>query len=242
MTSRFPSPKFQQENGIASCFGNVPLLIFNLWVQNRPAASTKAFRAQLATALTRSADSADPVAGILRLDWLPKGWEPLVEEAGLTPAMTMTAMDCDNLLPARRRAPANLDIRRVGTDESARDLAALNALAYGMRPEEYDCMASAAWWPPDWHAYVGYVKGKAVSTASVLPVNGTVYVALVATRPEAQGKGYASAVVRHAVEQGHRAMGVTRTTLHASEKGEPMYRAMGYRAGSKLILTAAPTQ
>jgi len=74
----------------------------------------------------------------------------------------------------------------------------------------------------------------------VLPVAGTIYVAFVATLPEAHGKGYAEAVMRHAIEQGRRAMGFTRMTLHASDMGRPVYLAMGFDPGPRIVLLTPP--
>jgi ribosomal protein S18 acetylase RimI-like enzyme len=117
-----------------------------------------------------------------------------------------------------------------------RDLAELNAQAYHMPAEAFECIANMRLWHPDSYAYVGYLDGKPVSCAAALPVAGTVYIALVATLPEAQGKGYAETVMRQAVTQGQQAMGTKRTTLHASEMGFPVYRAMGYSTGPRLVL------
>ena len=75
--------------------------------------------------------------------------------------------------------------------------------------------------------------------AAAFPVNGTVYIALVATLPEEQGKGYAETVMRQAVAQGQEAMGTKRTTLHASDMGLPVYRRMGYRRpGFRMVYPA----
>jgi GNAT superfamily N-acetyltransferase len=87
----------------------------------------------------------------------------------------------------------------------------------------------------------GYAAGHAVTCAAVLPVAGTIYVAFVATLPEAHGKGYAEAVMRHAIDQGRRAMGLTRgpltrMTLNASDMGRPVYRAMGFESGPRVVL------
>jgi ribosomal protein S18 acetylase RimI-like enzyme len=238
MTARFASHRIQEGDGVASCFGNVPLLFFNLWVQSRPVASSDELRALLATGKERAAECAHPTGGILRVDWLPAGWEVSVQEAGLARTMTLTGMESGPLLAARRPAAA-IEIRRVADDVGARDLAMVNARAYDMPLELFDCMANIGWWGADSFGYVGYVDGKPVSTAAALPVAGTVYIALVATMPEAQSKGYAETVMRHAVTQGQRSMGTMRTTLHASDKGRPVYAAMGYVAVGEFALVAA---
>ena len=97
-------------------------------------------------------------------------------------------------------------------------------------------MANMYLWHDDSFGYVGYVDGRAVSSAAALPVAGTVYIALVATMPDAQRKGYAETVMRHAIQQGQNAMGTKRTTLHASDLGRPVYQIMGYATGAKMIL------
>jgi GNAT superfamily N-acetyltransferase len=130
---------------------------------------------------------------------------------------------------------AELDIVRVTSDALARDLATLNAHAYHMPVDGFECISNMRLWHSDSYGYVGYLDGKPVSCAAVFPVLGTVYVALVATSPEARGKGYAERVMRYAVTQGQQAMGTNHTTLHATDMGLPVYRAMGYIPGPRLL-------
>jgi GNAT superfamily N-acetyltransferase len=118
----------------------------------------------------------------------------------------------------------------------ARDLAELNALAYHMPADAFDCIANMRLWHPDSYAYVGYLGGQPVSCAAAFPVNGTVSIARVATLPEEQGKGYAETVTRQTVSQGQLAMRTTRTALHASDQGVPVYRRMGFRPGPRLVV------
>ena len=93
-------------------------------------------------------------------------------------------------------------------------------------------------WHADSFGYVGYADGKAVTAAAAFPVRGTMYIALVATVPESHGKGYAEAVMRHTIEQARGAMGPSRMTLHASDMGRPVYQAMGFEAGARVMLLA----
>ena len=65
---------------------------------------------------------------------------------------------------------------------------------------------------------------------------GTVYIAMVATLPGQQGKGYADTVMRHAIAQGRQTSGAASTTLHATAVGEPVYRAMGYAPAAGFTL------
>jgi predicted acetyltransferase len=59
-------------------------------------------------------------------------------------------------------------------------------------------------------------------------VDGHRYVALVATEPGYQRRGFADAAMRRALENAARVHGETPTVLHASAAGRPVYERMGY--------------
>ena len=236
MAGRLPAARIEQAKGIASMFAQVPLPFLNLSAQDRPSPDLEDVRGLLGVHQARSASCAHGTMLCLLEPWLPAGWQGVATAEGLAPMMEMTGM----VLPGEIRPPTRpfppMEIRRVEHESTARDLAMLNAQAYGMPPELFDCIANLDLWHDDSFAYVGYVDGRAVSTASALPVGGTVYIALVATLPDSHGKGYADAVMRHAIAEGRRGMGFTRTTLHATEMGRPVYQAMGFEAGGKWSL------
>jgi GNAT superfamily N-acetyltransferase len=236
LSRRLPSPRFEETDGVACCFGDVPNLFLNLWVQVQPTATADQLKELLAAAKNKAIASEHPVGGVLREDWLPSGWEDLASRHGYSPLVPMTGMETDELAPPRRPL-AKLDVVRVADGAGARDLAALNAAAYKMPMDAFECIAAGTW-PADCHAYVGYVGDKPVSSSAALPVDDTVYIALVATAPDEERKGYAEAVMRHAVFEGRKAMGVKRTTLHATEMGRPLYSAMGYASGPRFLLVA----
>jgi predicted N-acetyltransferase YhbS len=79
------------------------------------------------------------------------------------------------------------------------------------------------------YAYIGLENGVPVSTAATVETNGCLFLALVATAPEAQRKGYGEATVRKALFEGAKATGLTRTVLHATMAGAPVYERIGYR-------------
>ena len=78
-------------------------------------------------------------------------------------------------------------------------------------------------------AYVGYKNGRAVTTAATYVEDNSLYVGWVATLPKARRNGYAEAVMRHSLEEAAWSTGLSRTVLHATELGYPIYRAMGFR-------------
>jgi hypothetical protein len=53
--------------------------------------------------------------------------------------------------------------------------------------------------------------------------------------PEARCKGYGEAVVRHALQTAYEATGISRTVLHATEAGYPLYLRLGYSPTVKFM-------
>jgi ribosomal protein S18 acetylase RimI-like enzyme len=211
-----------------------------MWIQAQPATTANQLHALLAVAKRRATASTHRVGGILREDWLPAGWEDVASHSGYALMLPMISMEAEALAPPRRPL-ATLDIVRIDGDGAARDLAALNAAAYNMPIDMFECLATGTFWSADCYAYVGYVNAQPVSSSVALPVDRTVYIAFVATAPDEQRKGYAETVMRHAVLQGQRAMHVRRTTLHATEMGRPLHSAMGYVSGPRMLLVE-PTE
>ncbi len=237
MVGRLPKSEIREDDSVTGIFGHVPLAFMNVAMLNRPMADTSDLRQALALAGKQASGCAHPSLTILVEDLVPTDWASVAAEAGLTPAMTLREMETDELLPPRRPAP-EIELRQVTDEATARDLAMINADAYGMPRELFECICNMHLWHDDSYGFVGYVDGRPVTSAAALPLEDSVYVALVATAPDMHGRGYADTVMRHAVTVGQQAMGLKRTTLHATEMGEPVYRAMGYGTGSRLILLA----
>jgi len=88
----------------------------------------------------------------------------------------------------------------------------------------------------DGFPYVAFEGDRAVATASTIVHGECLYLALVATVPDARRKGYAQAVVRHSLQRAHETTGLTRTILHATNAGLSVYERLGYRATAQFTL------
>ncbi|WP_026065734.1 GNAT family N-acetyltransferase [Actinoalloteichus spitiensis] len=156
------------------------------------------------------------------------------ERAGLTRAfsgMGMSADMPDGAAPAHPR----LTFDRVTTDEQLKAYADLNSRAYGLDlGDGRDGLCGSELWKTGVHAYLGLLDGVPVSAAATMECAGRLFVALVATAPEAQRQGFGEAVTRVALHEGARATGLTRATLHATAAGAPVYRRIGFRPNSPL--------
>ena len=235
MSGCFAGSDFQSDGNVASTFANIPLPFLNISFQERPATGPADLRGIFSTMRQRAKACPHPSFIGLCDGWVPEGWEAVAADEGFSFALNMTGMAADELLPLRRPSP-ELEYRRVQTEATSRDLAMLNAQAYGLPAEMFECICGLELWHADGYGYVGYRDGKAISAAAALPIEGAMYIAFVATLPGEQGKGYAEAVMREAIEQGQTGMGERRIVLHASDMGLPLYRSMGFCVGSKIPL------
>ncbi|GAA1308013.1 GNAT family N-acetyltransferase [Saccharothrix xinjiangensis] len=156
----------------------------------------------------------------------------LAERAGLRRAFSGVGMAGD-LLPLPEPTHPDLTFARVTTDEQLLAYADLNSRAYGFPLEDgRDGLAGSALWKDEVHAYLGLREGVPVTCAATVEAEGRLFVALVATDPEHQRKGYGEAVTRKALHEGHRATGLTRATLHATAAGAPVYPRIGFTPNS----------
>ena len=151
----------------------------------------------------------------------------LLDSCGLTPMLPMTGMRAQRIAPATR-VPDGLLLGLPGDEDSCAAVFDVNAAAYGV---SLDACKPTYGKPAFWNGHVpalGRVNGAAVASAAVFMVDGHRYVALVATMPEQQRRGYAEAVMRHALEVAATTYGEKPSFLHATNAGRPVYARMGY--------------
>jgi ribosomal protein S18 acetylase RimI-like enzyme len=225
--------------GLAVAWSQVSLPLLNALFVDSPVADPRDLAQRVERARAHAAGRG--VHGLLFLcrDWLPRelpgGVEGLLGERGLALAMTSTGMVAERLAPPRRRLPP-LVFRPVEDALTRRAVAHINCVSYGL-PLVWgeEALDREDFWREPVFGYVGYWGGEAVTTGVVLGVDGRLYVGLVATLPEYRRRGCAEAVMRHGLEEAGRRLGITRSVLHATPMGLPLYREMGYRATAEFL-------
>lgn len=151
-----------------------------------------------------------------------------LEACGLVPVIPMTGMRAQQLTPATP-APAGLTLGLTADDAACAAIVDVNSVAYAMDLEaSKPLVGRQAFWK-DHVAVVGVADEAPVSSAAVMLVDGYRYVALVATRPEQQRRGFAGATMRHALDLSAQRDGERPTFLHATDAGRPVYERMGYQ-------------
>jgi hypothetical protein len=227
----------RQLDGVEAAWVHSALIINNGTYLTSPASSEAELRTRLASA------SKDALPH--KLPWAFYLYEPYVArlagervtsvaaEFRLARMMGIQVMTGDALAlkPPARPLP-DLGFRRIAGREDSRIALDINLRSYGMPPFMADSVLDTnAYFSAPQHefgfnAFAGDVP---VSTATVIELDGWLYVALVATDPEYSQKGNAEAVMRHALSAAASELNMSRTALDASLMGAPLYLQMGYQ-------------
>jgi GNAT superfamily N-acetyltransferase len=145
-------------------------------------------------------------------------------------------MVTETVTPPARMLP-DVETRRIDDEASRQGLSDLNAVAYNVSHDWVrDIGMSESLWKDPLYGYNAYVDDQPVATAIVLPQNGVLYVAWVATAAAYRRRGLADLVMRRSLEHATRETGITRTALHATADGYPGYLKMGYRPVEEFAL------
>jgi GNAT superfamily N-acetyltransferase len=108
-------------------------------------------------------------------------------------------------------------------------LTELNAIAYGVPIDAVTSSTLSQRFAPDAFIYVGFENDRPFCTAAVIVQRKLLYLALVATREDARGKGYGESIVRHALHKAYEATNLSKVALHATDMGKPVYRRIGFQ-------------
>jgi GNAT superfamily N-acetyltransferase len=179
----------------------------------------------LAAALDRLADEYEEAGVRAWTVWVPEHDEDAAEllaRAGHVldarpAAMVLKLADVEPASPSEE-----LDLVDPDMAEAAR----INDAAYGF---DGDFERAIRKLPPDpAHLYLGRSAGVPACAVLSYEEAGECGIYLVATRPEARGRGLATALMRHALAEA-RKRGCTTSSLQATALGRPVYQRMGYR-------------
>ena len=226
------SPGFVAERSgtVDYIFSGLPIPFFNVALVTGRNASASALQTEARKACEWAIPRSVPWMFIVTHEALASGVDaaPLLDSCGMTPMLPMTGMLAQRIEPATR-FPDGLQLGVPGDDESCAAVFDVNASAYGV---SLDACKPTYGKPAFWNGHVpalGRVDGTPVASAAVFMVDGHRYVALVATMPERQRRGYAEAVMRHALDVAATTYGEKMTFLHATDAGRPVYARMGYQ-------------
>ena len=214
--------------GIQYIFSGVPVSFFNLALLTGSGLSAEALSARGREACAWAAAQSVPWLLVVTHEQLESGVDvaATLDACGLAVVMPMTGMLAQRVAAAATVPGLQLTVPQ--DDSGCAAIVDVNALAYGMDLEAGKATIGSRTFWKDQFPVLGMAGGRPVSSATVLIVDGYRYVALVATEPGQQRRGFADATMRRALENAARAHGETPTVLHASDAGRPVYERMGY--------------
>ena len=216
-------------NGVQYVFSGLPIGFFNIALVTGKEVSADALSAVGQDACAFASGRDVPWMFIVTQEGLAPDVDAaaVLEACDLVPLMPLTGMLALDVAPAAS-IPEGLTLDVPQDDEACAVTVDINAVAYGMDLEaSKSLLGRTAFWK-DHVPVVGAVNGVPVCSAAVLMVEDHRYVALVATDPAHQRRGYADAAMRHALELAARTHGDLPTVLHATAAGRPVYERMGY--------------
>ena len=154
--------------------------------------------------------------------------ELLLEQENLV-CMLATGMAYDQL-PFPYVPCPKLRFERILDAATLTDFIDLNCVAYDIPIEQgRSVVEELSFWREHAYGYVAYDGERPVTTATGIVADDSIFLFLVATHPEQQRRGYADAVIRHALNAASAATGIKRTSLQATDAGRPVYARLGYR-------------
>lgn len=215
--------------GVDYIFSGLPIPFFNAAIVGAHGISRDALTTMGRQACDWAADKAVPWMFIVTHEALATGVDAstALENVGLTTLLPLTGMRAQRVGPP---ASNGLQLEIPDDEAGCGAVVDVNSAAYGV---PLDACKPILGTPSFWASHIpalGRVDGNPVASAAVLMVEGYRYVALVATRPDQQRRGYADAVMRHALDVAATRYGEKPTTLHATDAGRPIYARMGYDA------------
>lgn len=174
-------------------------------------------------------------------DWLAppvrKALNRRCERMCLRPSTEMPGMMAGNLLTAARALP-RLEFRHVDSAAALADFQALGSLCFHVPVlwfrEVFDDEMLAA--RSRFRCTVAYRDGVPVATAATIRSGGVVGLYNIATDPGYRKLGVGEAVTRHAAEA---AGGAESLVLQATEQGYGLYRRLGFRPVTRILVYAS---
>jgi GNAT superfamily N-acetyltransferase len=223
-----PRPVVAASDGIQYIFSGVPISFFNLALLTGSDLSAEGLGALGREACAWAAAQSVPWLLLVTHEQLEPGVDAaaILDACGLTAVMPMTGMRARTVAGAP--TVPGLQLTEPQDDSGCAAIVDVNGRAYGMDLEASKAVIGSRTFWKDHFPVVGVADGKPVSSAAVMMVDGHRYVALVATNPDRQRRGFGDATMRRALEHAASAHGEAPTVLHATAAGRPVYERMGY--------------
>jgi GNAT superfamily N-acetyltransferase len=225
-----PDRRMVADDGLDMVFSGLPIAFFNVVIVTGDDVSRPQLEASCRRAGDWAAATGLPWLFVVTHEALSPGTDAteILDGCNLTPVLPLTGMRTEDVTPPAG-VVTGLDLSCARDRPACEAVFDINAAAYAAT---LDACKPIFGEPSFWHDHVlslGRIDGRFVASTAVLMVDGYRYVAMVATLPDFQRRGYAEAVMRHALDNASARFGSQPTVLHATQAGRPIYERMGYK-------------
>ncbi|HJY33754.1 MAG TPA: GNAT family N-acetyltransferase [Vicinamibacterales bacterium] len=229
MCAGSPGFTLDEGGGVDYVFSGIPIAFFNVALVTGHDLSGESLQAHGRAACARASGEGVPWLFFVTHEGLRDDVDAVsvLGGCGLAQVLPMTGMLANRVAPPVR-VPGSLRLSVPHDDTGCSAMIDVNSAAYGM---DLHAAKSAIGTRRFWQSHVpvlGVVGDSPAASAAVMMVDGFRYVALVATHPDHQRRGYADAAMRHALAVAAETHGERPTFLHATDAGRPVYARMGY--------------
>jgi len=224
-----PGSRVESAAGVAYMFTGLPIAFFNVAVLTGGPLSAVMLETAARGALQWASGENAPWLFVVTHEALDAGVDAVtvLDGCGLAPLLPLTGMAARRIAPPAT-LPAGLRLEVAEDDGGCGDIIDVNSAAYGIDlAASKPAFGRGAFWA-DHVAVLGHADGAPATSAAVMLAGGHRYVALVATQPVHQKRGFAEAAMRHALSVAADKFGERPSFLHASDAGRPIYARMGY--------------
>jgi len=224
-----PATKLLNAGAAEYIFTGLPIAFFNVVVVTAQQVSAPLLDATARSAVHWAEATGAPWLFVVTHEALEPGVDAAatLEPCGLVPLLPLTGMIARSITPGAP-APGGLQLEVPEDDAGCCDVIDVNSAAYGMDlAASKPAFGRGSFWA-DHIPVLGRAGGAPATSAAVLLSGGHRYVALVATQPGHQKKGFAEAAMRLALHVAAEKFGERPSFLHATDAGRPIYARMGY--------------
>lgn len=175
-------------------------------------------------------------------DWLPQRAQRRMHDIFGTFGMNCIAespgMEIAGLSASPRPLP-EATFRRVGDEATRESFTQLIAQCFYVPVKVAQQVYNRAGiWDAPLQAWLGYSEGEAVCAAATTVAAGALGIYSVATSPAHRRRGFAEAVMRHAVSEARPACPGAPIVLQSSSFGLRLYRQMGFKRTTRFFVFA----
>lgn len=229
-----------QDGNIVDCWASSPLIFMNIVFVMHDSDKAGLSINTLGKASTLLQEKSEPGLVLLVEEQLGvldnANLQHNAKTVGLAPRQGLWGMECTEISPCSFEH-GDFEIRRVIGSQAVEMIAEINGAAYEISSQDVtETFSGSMILERDSVVFAGFENDIPVSVAVTFADGDAVYLALVATKPAAQRKGYGTATVQRALLEGRRAFSRKRFVLHSTAEGFRLYERLGFSVVARMRL------